>query len=189
MIKDIVQKNRSYRSFDPNRTITRDELLEFVDIARCTSSSRNIQPLKYRLVCTPEECDRVLSLTAWAGRLKNVKLPPDGHAPTAYIVICCDMTIAETITTFLRDVGIVAQTILLAATEAGLGGCMIGSFDRDKLHAALNIPETNMIMLVLALGKPDEKVVLTEAQGSEVGYYRADGCHYVTKRPLKDIIL
>ena len=88
MIKDIVQKNRSYRSFDPNRTITRDELLEFVDIARCTSSSRNIQPLKYRLVCTPEECDRVLSLTAWAGRLKNVKLPP-----ASLLRIFCDSLI------------------------------------------------------------------------------------------------
>lgn len=189
MIKDLVQKNRSYRSFDPESTVTREQLLEFVDTARLTSSSRNIQPLKYRLVCTPEECARVLPLTAWAGRLKNVKLPPEGHAPTAYIVICCDMTIAETITAFLRDVGIVAQTILLAATEAGLGGCMIGSFDRDKLHAALHIPETNMIMLVLALGKPDESVCLTEAHGSEVGYYRADGTHYVPKRPLKDIIL
>ncbi len=189
MLKDLVQKNRSYRSFDPERAVAREELLEFVDIARQTSSSRNIQPLKYRLVCTPEECAKVLPLTAWAGRLKNVKLPPEGHAPTAYIVVCCDMTIAETITTFLRDVGIVAQTILLAATEAGLGGCMVGSFDRDKLHSALNIPETSMVMLVLALGKPDERVALVEAQGHDVAYYRADGCHYVPKRPLKDIIL
>lgn len=189
MIKELVQKNRSYRSFDPNCVVTREQLLELVDIARYTSSSRNIQPLKYRLVCTPEECARVLPLTAWAGRLKNIKLPPEGHAPTAYIVVCCDMTIAETITSFLRDVGIVAQTMLLAATEQGLGGCMIGSFDRDKLHAALGIPESNMIMLVLALGKPDEQVVLTEARGAEVAYYREDGCHYVPKRSLKDILL
>lgn len=189
MLRDLVIKNRSYRSFDESRRITRDELTDFIDLARLTSSSRNIQPLKYRLVYTPEECASVLPLTAWAGRLKKLKLPPAGHAPTAYIIICCDMSIAETITTFIRDVGIAAQTIMLAATEAGLGGCMIGSFDRDKLRAALDIDEKNMLMLVLALGKPDETVVLTEAEGSDVGYYREDGKHFVPKRKLKDIIL
>lgn len=189
MLKDLVKQNRSFRSFDESRRVTKEELLGFIDTARFTASSRNIQPLKYRLVYTPEECAAVLSLTAWASRLKDIKLPPEGHAPTAYIVVCCDMTIAENITPFLRDSGIVAQTITLAAVEAGLGGCMIGSFDRDKLHSLLGLNEHTMIMLVIALGKPDETVILTETETSDVAYYREDGKHYVPKRALKDMII
>ena len=87
MIKDIVKQTRSYRSFDESRRISREELVELVDTARLTASTRNMQPLKYRLVHTPEECAAVLPLTGWAAGLKGIKMPPEGHAPVAYIVI------------------------------------------------------------------------------------------------------
>ena len=47
---------------------------------------------------------------------------------TAFIVICQNTKRGESLVRFQRDVGIAAQTILLAATEMGLGGCMIGNF-------------------------------------------------------------
>ncbi len=188
MLKELVLKNRSYRSFDRSRKITREELLDFVDLARKTPSTRNRQTLRYRLVHTQTECEKVLPLTGWAGNLK-MKLPPKGHEPTAYIIICHDT--AEPHEKFLRDVGITAQTIMLAATEAGLGGCMIGSFSGDRLSAALAISEEYRPMLVLALGKPDkdEIIELIEAEEGEIGYYREGGVHYVPKRPLDDIII
>jgi nitroreductase len=58
------------------------------------------------------------------------------------------------------DHGIAAQSIMLGATEQGLGGCMIGSIDGPKLRAALEIPECCEILLVLSLGRPAETVVL-----------------------------
>lgn len=188
MLCDLVMINRSYRSFDESRTITQEELFGFVDLARRTPSARNRQPLCYRLVHTKEECDTLLPLTGWAA-LVNVKLPPEGHAPTAYIVICCDTTVEPNTTRVLRDIGISAQTIMLAATEVGLGGCMIGSFSPDRVSTALNIPEKYRPMLVLALGKPDEKVELIEAVDGNVTYYRKNGIHYVPKRTLEDIII
>ena len=44
---DLVKKNRSYRGYDETRTITREELLDLVDLSRFTPSSINQQPLKY----------------------------------------------------------------------------------------------------------------------------------------------
>lgn len=189
MIKDIVKKTRSYRSFDQSHPISHRELAELVDTARLTASSRNMQPLKYRLVYTPEECDVMLPLTGWAAGLKDIKLPPEGHAPTAYIVICGDMTLINNVTPFMRDVGIAAQTIMLAATEQGLGGCMIGSYNAERVSEALSLPEDVSPLLVLALGKPDETVLLTEATDGNVAYYREGGVHYSPKRKLEDIIL
>ena len=39
------------------------------------------------------------------------------------------------------DHGIAAQSIMLGATEAGLGGCMIGSIKREELCDELSIPD------------------------------------------------
>ena len=57
-----------------------------------------------------------------------------------------------------------AQTILLAAADAGLGGIMIGNCRPDQIREALELPEHLVPMLILAIGKPDETIVLTEAE-------------------------
>ena len=46
-------------------------------------------------------------------------------------------------------------------------------------------------MLVVALGKPDEKIVLTEAdRDGDTNYYRDENdVHYVPKRKLEDIVI
>lgn len=189
MLKDLVAASRSYRSFDPSVTISKKQLLDFVDVARLCPSSSNLQMLKFRLVYQPEECRTVLENTRWAGRLKDVKLPPEGHEPAAYIVICTDNRVVASADHFLKDVGIAAQTIMLAAAEAGLGGCMIGSF-AGTIKDVLNLPAGVIPQLILALGKPDENVEIScPAQDGSVTYFRNDGVHYVQKRYLKDLVL
>ena len=88
-------------------------------------------------------------------------MPRQGHRPTAFIIICQDRSISDSPTMFQRDIGIAAQTILLAATEKGLGGCMIGSFEKGALKELLQLPAQIEPMLALAIGKPDETVALT----------------------------
>ena len=190
MLKDLFLKARSYRSFDESRPIGREELLDWVDHARLSPSSMNLQMLKFRIVYRPEECARVLPLTRWAARLKDLQLPPAGHAPVAYVVICADRAVHPNAESFQKDVGIAAQSILLAAVDAGFGGCMIGSFSPDELAKTLALREGLIPQLVLALGAPDETVVLEgpDADGS-VTYLRRDGIHVVQKRALKDLIV
>ena len=63
MIKDLAVKNRSYRAYDRSRRITRQELVDLVDMTRYVASSVNDQPLKY--YCAPEdsgECQDVVDL-------------------------------------------------------------------------------------------------------------------------------
>ena len=190
MLKDLVKQNRSYRSFAPDVEISQQELKEFIDCARLSPSSINLQMLKFRLVTLPHERDLVLANTRWAGKLKDVQLPPRGHEPSAYVVICADKSVTEAAPSFLKDVGICAQSIMLAATEAGYGGCMIGSFSPAVLCEDLSLPATLVPHLVLALGKPDETVVLTDAaEDGSVTYYRENGVHYVQKRALEDLLV
>ena len=191
MFKDLVKKSRSYRGYDQSRKITRDELLELVDCARYAPSSVNRQPFRYYLACEPEQLDRIQPLTGWAAMLPDRNLPEPGKCPTAFVVICQETEWEKDLTACLRDVGIVAQTILLAATDAGLGGIMIGNFSADQIRKALDLPEHLVPMLILAIGKPDECIVLTEVEnGESLRYYRDDqDVHYVPKRKLENVIL
>ena len=183
--RELVLKNRSTRAFDPARRISREELEQLVDLARLTPSAVNLQPLKYLLSWQEETNALILAHTAWAGRLKDISLPPEGKGPAGYIVICTDTRIAKNAAT---DVGIAAQTILLGAAEKGLSGCMIGAID-PKLHDLLGLKEQYRISLIVALGKGAEDIRLTETKGNDTAYYREGDAHYVPKRPLEEILI
>ena len=189
MLRNLVLNNRSYRAFVPGVKIPEERIRAWIDLARKCPSARNAQPLKYALVTDDKTCDAILPHTYWAGSL-GIQLPPIGHAPVAYIIVCHDTTVSAINNFSLMDVGICAQTILLSATEEGFGGCMIGSLKAEAIRQVLSIPEALTPLLAIALGKPDETVVLTEAENGAVRYYRDEqNVHYVPKRPLEEIIL
>jgi nitroreductase len=163
-------------------------LRELVDLARQSASGSNKQPLKYVLSCDPERNAAIFPLTRWAGSLPDWPGPSEGERPAAYIVILCDTEISRSAGV---DHGIAAQSIMLGATEKGLGGCMIGSVDRPRLRQVLDIPERYDILLLLALGKPKETVVLKDlGPDGDTRYYRdEESVHHVPKRALEDILL
>ena len=190
MLKDLLKQSRSYRSFDSNVKIPTELLRDWIDCTRYCPSSINLQMLKYRIVTDVNECDALLACTRWAGKIKDMKLPPAGHEPVAYIVICSDSNTVQKAESFQKDVGIVAQTMMLAASESGFGGCMIGSFSPDTVKNLLALPDGIIPQLILALGKPNEEIRLTEpADDGSVTYYREGGVHYVQKRTLEQIII
>lgn len=188
MIKELIKKNRSYRRFYEDFAIERNTLEELVNLARLSASAANRQPLKYILSCEKNKNDLIFPTLAWAGYLKNWPGPIEGERPSAYIVILNDTEITKN---YWCDPGIAAQSILLGATEKGLGGCIFASVKRDELRSALKIEGRYEILYVLAIGKPKEKVKL-ETIGTEgdIKYWRdSQGFHHVPKRLLKDIIL
>ena len=188
---ELVRKNRSYRGYNENPPVTREELTRLVECARLCPSSVNAQPLKYRLVWQKEEVARLQEKTNWAKALTSITLPHPGMCPTAFIVICQDTGIDTSLQRYQKDVGIVAQTMLLGAVEMGLGGCMIGNFNAGEVRQVLALPEAMAPLLVVAIGEPAETVVLTEVgPDGSVQYYRDEqDVHYVPKRSLEDILI
>mgnify|MGYP005847847833 FL=1 len=188
MLKELVFRNRSYRRFDQTVAIDRATLRELVDLARLSASASNLQPLRYILSAEPEKNAIIFDHLGWAGYLAGWPGPQEGERPTAYIIILGDRTIAPRIDC---DHGIAAQNILLGAAEKGLGGCIIGSVQRERLRQALDIPEQYDILLVIALGKPAETVVIEPVgPDGDIKYWRdEDSVHHVPKRALDDVIL
>lgn len=191
MFLDLVKQARSHRGFRQDRKVTRQELEHLVECARFTPAARNDQVLKYYLAEKPETVAAIQPLTKWAGALAELHLPRKGAEPVAYIVICLDGSLAENPAPYQRDVGIVAQTILLAAAEMGLNGCMIGSFAAGELREKLGLPEAIKPQLLLALGEGTDRIVMTDVgeDGSTTYYRDAVDTHYVPKRTLEQLIL
>lgn len=176
------------RRFDQAAAVPLEALRELVDLARITASSANRQPLKYVLSCDAAVNARIFAHLGWAAYLGDWPGPAEGERPAAYIVILGDTTITRS---FGCDAGITAQTIMLAATERDLGGCMIGSVNRAGLARTLGLAEHLEVVLTLALGRPTEQVRLEElGPDGDIRYYRgADGVHHVPKRALDAIIV
>jgi nitroreductase len=188
MIRDLIRKNRSCRRFYQEVDIKLETLRELVDLARLSASARNVQPLKYILSCEPQRNSLIFPHLTLAAYLKDWSGPIEGERPSAYIIILGDTEISRF---WDYDAGIAAQSILLGATEKGLGGCMIANIGREGLRKNLEIPPRYEILLVLALGKPKEKVVIeTVGPSGDTKYWRdSQSVHHVPKRPLDDIII
>jgi nitroreductase len=188
MIKDLILNNRSYRRFYQDEIIEPTILRCLIDLARLSGSAANRQPLKYIISCTKEKNALIFENISWAGYLKDWDGPLEGERPSAYIIILGDKGISSS---FGCDHGIAAQSILLGAVEIGLGGCMIGTINRANLSERLEISPCYDILLVLALGKPKEKVVI-EALNTDhdIKYWRdKEEVHHVPKRALDEIII
>lgn len=187
MLKEIVEKSRSYRRFDESYSIDYRVLEDLITLARLKPSIADRQPLKYLIFNTPDLCSKIFPLLKWEGYLKDWNGPVSGERPSGYIIMLGDKSITEN---FSIDQVIAAQTIMLEAAEAGLGGCMVASVLKEELRKILFIPESYEILIVLALGKPIEEVVIEEIKNNDVRYWRdKDKIHHVPKRFLNELIV
>ncbi len=186
--RNLVLRNRSYRRFDASQPLDEETLRELIAVARLAPSAANLQPLRYVLSCRPCENGQIYSTLTWAGALKGWPGLAEEDRPTGYIVVLTDRALKDPADI---DVGIAAQTILLAAAERGLGGCMVSSVQRGRLRELLGLPDGLAVSLVIALGRPAEEVVLEDAvPGGSTRYWR-DGMqvHHVPKRVLGELIV
>jgi nitroreductase len=188
MLLELVKQNRSYRRFFEDERITETELKELVNLARLSASAANLQPLKFRLVVSKTECEKTYQCLGWAGYLSDWPGPKVGERPAAYVVIVRDIKGSRNVS---WDAGIACQSMLLGAAEKGWGGCIFASIQKENLQKALSLPENMEIQLVVALGKPQEKVVLEEVgDDGDIRYWRDEqDTHHVPKRKLQDIII
>ncbi len=119
MLRDLIAGNRSYRRFHEKDDITLETLRELVDLARLSASAKNFQPLKYMLSCDRHKNSLIFPNLVWARFLTNWPGPSEEEGPSGYIVILGDTEVSRF---WDYDAGIAAQSILMGATEKGLGG-------------------------------------------------------------------
>lgn len=182
----LLMKNRSYRGYDNNYVVRPDQLRRIISVNTKIPSARNSQLLRFRPI-THEEAEKVVPFIRLGGALKDLKLPFEGQEPRAFVVICSATPTPDHYVYI--DLGISAQSMLLQAVEIGLGGICIGAFDKAKVKESLELPYEPL--LVVAIGKPNEKIELVEIHEDEnKNYWRNEqGTHFVPKVALDELII
>ena len=185
-LEGLLMKNRSYRGYDNSYVVRPDQLRRIISVATKIPSARNSQLLRFRPV-THEEAAKVSPYIRLGGALRDLKLPFEGTEPRAFVVICS--ATAEPDHYVYIDLGIAAQSMLLQAVEIGLGGICIGAFDKQAVKESLALPYEPL--LVVAIGKPSEKIELVEIHEEDNKNYWRDekGVHYVPKIALDELII
>ena len=183
-LNKLLRRNRSYRGYDAKFEVRADQLHRIIETATLCPSARNQQVLRFRPVLK-DESDKVLKYMRLGSALPELHLPFPGTEPRAFVVICSTVEESKYVDI---DLGIVAQTMLLQATELGLGGICIGAFDHAEIREALGLPYEPV--LVIAFGRPAEHIELVECgEGDSLTYYRNEGVHYVPKIRVDELII
>ncbi len=187
MIQELVRKNRSYRRFDESYAIDVETLIKLVNLTRYCGTAANLQPLRFIISNNRGVNEKIFACTRWAGYLSDWDGPQDGQRPAGYIIILGDVDHPKH---HQIDTGIAAQTIMLAAAELGIGGCMLAALNRDKLREVLEVSKQYDVILAIAMGKPAEKAFIVDVDKSDsIKYYRdKNDNHLVPKRSLDEII-
>ncbi len=181
----LLRKNRSHRGYDPEFRVREDQLQRIIAVNTLLPSARNQQVLRFRPVLA-EEAQKVLPHIKLGGALPHLGLPFPGTEPRAFIVICSTIPEDRYVSV---DLGIAAQSMLLQAVEIGLNGICIGAFHKEAIRQELSLPHEPL--LILALGRGTEKILLEEISASDPHAYWRDenGEHHVPKVRLAELII
>lgn len=180
-LEQAIASRRSIRRF-AQRPVPQADLRAIADAGRLAASAGNRQPCRFLAVSRPELVQAMHDHVAW---LAGAGAPGVGAQPMAYLVILADPALNRN---YSSDCAAAAQNMLLAAHGRGLGGCWIGSVNRDAVQALLAIPGGLEIYAVIALGYPAEQAVIVDAEDDVAVTRDAAGVVQVPKRQLADIL-
>lgn len=184
MIYEKITSRRTIRKYMP-KDVSEEVLSNCVDAARLSPSSANRQPLKYVIVNDQELLEEVFKTLSWAGYLPDYQ-PSVEEMPRAYVVILLDRSIRKNCG---HDAGIAAMSVSMVAYDEGLGSCILGAVDREKLGEVLHLPDGLDIVLVVSLGYPAENPVVDKTKNMDIRYWLDEnGVLHVPKRDLEDIV-
>jgi len=184
-IYEVIVGRRTIRRFKPE-PVTRLFLERLVDVGRLAPSAANLQPLEFIIVDEAGLTAEIFACLKWAAYITPEGNPKPGEEPAAYIVTLANTKVREKM--FEYDIGAAMENMTLAALAEGVGSCWMLSIDRDKLRAALGVPEDYRVDSVLALGHPAEEPA-AEVMGESCRYWKdAEGRLHVPKRPLSTVL-
>ena len=152
----IRQSVRSYSG----KAVEEEKLMQCIETARLSPSANNSQPWRFVVVDEPELRDRIADAAAGMGMNKFVR-----QAPVIIAVVLEKQNMLSAVGSviqdkeyWLLDIGIAANQLCLQAAALGLGTCMVGWFDENKVKRLLGVDKKRRIPLLITLGYSDTPV-------------------------------
>jgi nitroreductase len=145
----LIVTRESIRTYDPDRSVSRDAVLRILEKSRMAPSAKNIQPWKFIVITTPELLRKVKDCyhREWF-RNAPLVLVVVGDKREAYVRSYDTHCFIET------DLAIVMTYILLAAADEGVATCWMSNFDPNRLHSVLELSHDEIVLNITPLGYP-----------------------------------
>ena len=140
MIIDNIKHTRSHRRFT-EKSIKEEEILEMLEGARFSASTKNAQILRYSYTIDDEKCQKLFSAVSLGGLLKNEDKATLEERARGFILISAKKDITTPDSRLFFDVGIASQNIILIADELGYGTCIVMSYNKKAFEKILDLPE------------------------------------------------
>ena len=188
-IMRFLENRRTYRRFDESRQISDEVIADMKRAAQLSSSAMNRQPLRYIYIRTPEIANKVFDITSWGGALPDGQgRPKVGERPTLFVAILSVKELQSRYTAF--DEGLAASNLTLAAYAHGVGSCILGSVNTEKLRELLDIGDELDISCVIGFGYPTHTSRVVDIADDESIKYSLDENkdYIVPKRKIKDTV-
>ena len=151
----IAKARQSCRSYDPNRPVEPEKLEAILEAFRLAPSACNSQP--YHLtVCRGEKAREAAAAVSGLGMNKFA-----AQAPVLLVISQAPYNKTAAMGARVKgndyrsiDIGIAAAYLTAEATAQGLGSCILGWLDDQKLRSICNLSDP--VRLVITLGYPQE---------------------------------
>ena len=152
------------RKYSPESRITKEDLLAVIRAAQEAPSWKNSQTGRYYCVLSEEMVNKI----------RMECLPDAGNAGKSEHAALIITTFVHDRAGFQKDgsadnelgngwgcydLGLQNENLILKATDLGLSTLIMGLREADRLHEILNIPETETIVSVIAVGKAAEEPI------------------------------
>jgi len=152
---ELVQNRQSDRAY-LDKPVEIEKINRILEAARLAPSACDSQPWKFIVVTDSEK--RLIIADATASKLLSMNHFTK-QAPVHLVVIEENGNFTSSVGGWATnkhyphiDLGIAAAHITLAATDEGLGSCIVGWCDEKKVQKALDIPKNKRVMMVILLG-------------------------------------
>lgn len=156
-IHDIIAKRWSSRAFDPEQSISDDDIIALAEAARWAPSSYGVQPWRFLIL------NKSLNETSWNKALSCINEWNRSwakHAPLFVVAVAhCQFSHNQKLNRWAEyDTGAAVENFCLQATALNITTRQIGGFDLDQICQAFDIPDNFTPMSIIAAGylaKPD----------------------------------
>ena len=157
----LLEERRSIRAFDPEKHVTAEQIQEIVQAAIQAPSWKNSETGRYYCVLSREMVDKIRA-TCLPGARNAEKSENAALIVTTFVHDRAGFQKDGTADNELGngwgcyDLGLQNENLILKAADMGLSTLIMGLREADKLRELLDIPDTETIVAVIAVGKADE---------------------------------
>ena len=155
---EIMQQRKSCRAFIPEKQVSREDLLKIVEAGRLSPSGCNSQPWKFIVIDSPEAKEKLCDAIVFENGVTGA---PWRHQVSAFIALVEQKAkvmpfvfehYQDTQRFAQGDIGAACMNMCHEAFSLGLGTCMIGVNDQEKMEKYFGIPHGSEVRIILAIG-------------------------------------